>query len=234
MDVSIIFEDEHIIVAVKPYGVLSEAHDKQPNLPAMLKAQIGCEVYPVHRLDKTTEGLTVYAKTAPAAAKLSQAIRRGEVEKTYLAVVGGIPDESGKLTDLLYYDRSRNKSYVVRRERKGVRQAELCYERLCTAKIDGNTASVVRIRLLTGRTHQIRVQFASRKMPLVGDRRYGSHIPADNIALCSAELRFCHPMTGKEMHFEFVPTDTAFPSGKGVAQRVTDEGQTFPLSPQTQ
>ena len=204
------FQDRHIIVVFKPYGVLSEAHENQPNMPAILRELTGGEIYTVHRLDKTTEGLMVYAKTPDAAAKLSGAIQRGEVEKTYLAVVEGTPDESGEMTDLLYFDRSRNKSYVVKRERRGVKQAKLCYERLETAQLNGIAVSKVRIRLLTGRTHQIRVQFASRKMPLVGDRRYGSHIPAENIALCAAELRFPHPLTGEVLSFNGTPDNEIF------------------------
>ena len=200
-DAHIVFEDEHIVVVRKPYGVLSEAHESQPNMPAILQRLCGCEVYPVHRLDKTTEGLMVYAKTRPAAAKLSEAIQRGEVEKTYLAVVEGLPDESGRMTDLLYFDRKKGKSYVVKRERRGVKEARLSYERLGTEERDGRTVSRVRIRLETGRTHQIRVQFASRGMPLVGDRRYGSRIKADNIALQAAGLKFPHPVTGEEMEF---------------------------------
>lgn len=210
MDACIFFQDEHIIVAFKPSGVLSEAHESQPNMPAILRELTGGEVFTVHRLDKTTEGLTVYAKTADAAAKLSAAIQRGEVEKTYLALVEGIPDESGELTDLLYYDRMKGKSYIVKRPRKGVKEAKLRYERIGISQIGGSTVSTVKIRLLTGRTHQIRVQFASRKMPLVGDRRYGSHIPADDIALCAAELRFIHPFTGEELHFTCTPKNPVF------------------------
>lgn len=209
MDAHIIFQDDHIVIAIKPYGVLSEAHDTQPNLPAMLREQCGCEVYPVHRLDKTTHGVMVFAKTRESAAKLSALIQKGEVEKTYLAVVEGVPEERGEMTDLLYFDRSKGKSYVVRRERKGVKQASLIYERLSTGELNGVTVSKVRIRLLTGRTHQIRVQFASRQMPLVGDRRYGSHIDAKNIALCAAELLFPHPITGEKLRFTCDPE--AFP-----------------------
>ena len=200
-DARILYQDAHIVVVRKPYGVLSESHNSQPNLPAILREICGCEVYPVHRLDKTTEGLMVYAKTRQAAAQLSDAIRRGEVEKIYLALVEGLADEAGQMTDLLYFDRQKGKSYVVRRERRGVKPASLSYERLKITEQDGRTLSLVRIRLQTGRTHQIRVQFASRKMPLVGDRRYGSHVPAEHIALCAAELRFCHPVTGEEMAF---------------------------------
>ncbi|MBQ9516269.1 MAG: RluA family pseudouridine synthase [Ruminococcus sp.] len=206
MTVTVLFEDEHLVVAVKPYDVLSEAHAAQPSMPALLKEQCGCEVYPVHRLDKTTEGLMVYAKTRESAAKLSAMIQKNEVEKIYLAAVEGKPDEQGELTDLLYFDRSRNKSYVVRRERRGVKSAKLRYECLGSYLLDGHKASTVRVRLLTGRTHQIRVQFASRHMPLVGDRRYGSRIPSEHIALCAAELRFTHPITGEELHFSIEPT----------------------------
>lgn len=206
MEITVLFEDDHIIVAVKPCGVLSEAHPTQPNMPALLREQCGCGVYPVHRLDKTTEGLIVYAKTQDAAARLSAMIQKNEVEKTYLALVEGTPDEKGELTDLLYFDRSRNKSYVVRRERRGVKQARLTYERLESYEREGKPVSLVRIRLLTGRTHQIRVQFASRRMPLVGDRRYGSQLHAEQIALCAAELRFTHPITGQELHFSVEPT----------------------------
>ena len=210
MDARVLFQDPHIIVAVKPYGVLSEAHDSLPNMPALLRDQCGCEVFPVHRLDKTTEGVMLYAKTREAAASLSDAIRQGTIEKTYLAVVEGIPDESGEMTDLLYFDRRKNKSYVVKRERKGVKEARLRYERLSVSEHDGIPVAAVRIRLDTGRTHQIRVQFASRRMPLVGDRRYGSRIPADNIALCACALAFPHPVTGETMRFAHTPDNMIF------------------------
>ncbi len=208
--INVLFEDAHIIVAEKPYGVLSEAHEKQANLPAMLRDQCGCTVYPVHRLDKTTHGLIVVAKTRDSAAKLSAMLRQNEIEKIYLAVVEGTPDEKGEMEDLLYFDRSRGKSYVVKRERRGVKPAKLVYRRLDTRQMGDTAVSLVRVRLLTGRTHQIRVQFASRKMPLVGDRRYGSHIPAEHIALCAAELSFPHPITGEDMRFRIVPDDGVF------------------------
>lgn len=208
--VNVPYEDEHLIVAEKPYGVLSEAHEKEANLPAMLADQCGCAVYPVHRLDKTTRGLMVYAKTRESAATLSAMIQKNEIEKIYLAVVEGAPGDQGEMEDLLYFDRSKGKSYAVRRERRGVKKAKLLYERSDTREVDGNMVSLVRVRLLTGRTHQIRVQFGSRKMPLVGDRRYGSHIAAENIALCAAGLRFAHPVTREMMRFEIVPDDGFF------------------------
>ena len=212
----IFYQDEHLIVVYKPYGVLSEAHESKPNLPALLGEEIGARIYPVHRLDRTTQGLMVYAKTEEAARRLSAMLQNGGIEKTYLAVIEGKPAEKeGKLTDLLFFDRRKNKSFVVKRERNGVKRAELDYTVLSTGEIDGNAVSLVKIRLLTGRTHQIRVQFASRKMPLVGDRRYGSRISDDEIALCSAELSFKHPFTGEALAFRYEPKQEIFRSLMG-------------------
>lgn len=209
---TVLYQDERLIVCVKPYGVLSEQDEKKPNMPSLLREALGCEhIYPVHRLDRTTQGLMLYAKTEEAARRLSAAIQRGETEKVYLAVVQGAPDPpAGELYDLLYYDRRKNKSYVVRRERKGVKEARLSYETLGTAVYEGAPLSLVKVRLFTGRTHQIRVQFASRKMPLVGDRRYGSSVQSGEIALCAAALTFTHPFTGDRMRFDMAPTDGVF------------------------
>ena len=207
----IYYHDEHLAVVYKLCEVLSEEDEKTPNMPAMLRAELGCdEIYPVHRLDRTTQGVMVYAKTKEAAKRLSALIQSGGMEKTYLAVVEGEPEEpSGEMRDLLYFDRRKAKSYVVRRDRKGVKEAVLCYETLQTKEIGGQLLSLVRIRLLTGRTHQIRVQFASRKMPLAGDRRYGS-VTRDEMMLCSSELRFLHPFTGEELRFTCIPTNGYF------------------------
>ena len=206
----ILYEDECIVVAVKPYGMLSESHDSLPSMPAALSELMSSRIYTVHRLDRTTVGLTVYAKTSAAAASLSAQIQDGRFKKTYLAVVEGTPDDSGEMVDLLYYDRARSKSYVVKRMRRGVREACLSYERLGGSTMGATPVSLVKIRLTTGRTHQIRVQFASRKTPLVGDRRYGSALNADNIALCSHELSFNHPQSGEEMNFSYAPHGEAF------------------------
>lgn len=210
MDVRILYRDADLLVAFKPYGVLSERHDSQPNLPALLYEQCGCEVYPVHRLDKTTEGLTLYALNSAAAAALSAAIADGSVEKEYLAAADGELPPHGELSDLLYYDRARGKSYVVTRTRRGVKEARLSYERLMTAELDGAIVSLLRVKLMTGRTHQIRVQFASRKHPLAGDRRYGSTIRTEKIALCACKLRFTHPKTGERMTFSAAPENEVF------------------------
>lgn len=210
--INILYRDEYLVAAYKPYGVLSESDAHKPNMPALLREELGCEdIYTVHRLDRTTQGLMVYALTTEAAKRLSESVQRGKMEKIYLAVIEGTPETpAGELFDLLYFDRGKNKSYVVKRERKGVKEARLHYETLQTAEHNGKPLSLLKIRLMTGRTHQIRVQFASRKMPLVGDRRYGSTVESDNILLCSAELRFTHPFSGEELHFSYLPDNGLF------------------------
>ena len=210
MDARILFQDDHLLVAYKPYDVLSESHDSRPNMPAILCELSGGEIYPVHRLDRTTQGLMVYARDSKTAAALSESIRSGMMTKSYLAATEGVTDDGGELRDLLYYDRARNKSYVVKRERKGVKEAILRYERLAVSESNGREISLIRVDLITGRTHQIRVQFASRRHPLVGDRRYGSSIQADHIALCCSELSLPHPVTGEELRFAYTPNDGSF------------------------
>lgn len=210
MEIRVLYRDDCLVAAIKPYGVLSEDGDREKGMPALLSQQIGGEVLPVHRLDRTTAGVMVFARTRDAAARLSEAIRRGDVTKTYLAVAEGVTEPGGELSDLLYFDRRKAKSYVVARERKGVKEARLLYERLAAAEYEGRELSLLRVTLLTGRTHQIRVQFASRRHPLVGDRRYGSAVESDRIALCAAELRFPHPVSGEEMRFTCQPEGGVF------------------------
>ena len=184
----IVFEDSQILVCRKPAGVVSE----DGGLPALLKEQRGLpELYCVHRLDRETSGLMVYAKTGRAAAALSAAIAAREMRKEYLAVVPGEAPAAGEWRDLLYRDRQKNKSYVVKRTRRGVREAVLRFETL--ARQGG--FCLVRIELETGRSHQIRVQFASRGFPLVGDGKYGSErenrvYGEKGQALCSWKLKF--------------------------------------------
>ncbi len=201
---TILYYDEYICVCDKPRGLLSEGEGKD-SLPLLLrdelcqKGRTSPKIYPVHRLDRETEGLMVFALTKEAAAILSSDIAEGKLIKEYLAGLSKIPeDKEGELCDLLFYDRTKNRSYVVKRERRGVKAARLFY-RIIEEK-DGQ--ALVRVRLYTGRTHQIRVQFASRGYPLVGDRRYGGPPSNAGIALRSCYLKFTHPITKKEMEFE--------------------------------
>ena len=194
----VLFEDENLIVAIKERGLLSEEHELKPNMVRSLKEVTGGEIYPVHRLDKDAGGVMVYAKTKSAAASLSAQAGDRTMKKTYLAILHGKPqEESGTLEDLLFLDKGKNKSFVVKKERRGVKKAILNY-RVISQK-DGN--ALIEVELLTGRTHQIRVQFASRKMPLFGDRRYGAKDESRIIALWSKEISFLHPVTKERMTF---------------------------------
>lgn len=193
MEANILYQDRQLVLCIKPAGVLSE----EGGMPGLLRAQLGLqEVFCVHRLDRAVGGLMVYAKTGTAAAALSRQIAEGGMDKRYLAVCCGEAPEAGELRDLLYHDAAKNKSYVVTRQRRGVREAALRFETL--DRREGR--SLVRVELLTGRSHQIRVQFASRKLPLLGDRRYGGD-PAPALALWSEALRFSHPESGEKLAF---------------------------------
>lgn len=160
----ILYEDKDIVVCVKPVGLDSEAQ-----VPQALTEALGGDMYTVHRLDKNVGGVMIYGRSKRAAAMLSRLIQEGQLVKEYVAAVHGTPPESGDWSDLLFKDSRKNKVFVVKRERQGVKKARLEFTRLT----QGQT-SVVRIRLHTGRSHQIRVQFASRGFPLVGDHKYGS------------------------------------------------------------
>ena len=196
----IIWEDKELIVCRKPAGVISEAG----GMPELLKEQTGAkEVFCVHRLDRETAGLMVYAKTKRAAAGLSAAIEAGKLKKRYLAVVQGAPPAQGEMRDLLFRDKAKNKSYVVKRMRKGVREAQLSYETLQQAR----GFSLVKVSLITGRSHQIRVQFASRGFPLLGDGRYGGSHRELPLALYSAELWFPHPLSSEILSFSSAPPE---------------------------
>ena len=202
----ILFEDKDVIVAIKERGLLSEENSK-PNMVTLLKEHTRGEIFPVHRLDKDVGGVMVYAKTKKAASELSKQAGDRTMEKTYLAVLHGAPEgKSGILEDLLFFDKGKNKSFTVKKERKGVKKALLSYNVL-NEKAE---LSLVEVKLMTGRTHQIRVQFASRKMPLVGDRRYGAKDDSKIIALWSKEISFIHPAKGERMSFQNLPQEEMF------------------------
>lgn len=167
-----------------------------------LEALSGCNIYPLHRLDKEVGGVMVFAKTKAAAATLSKDIAEHNFEKEYIALVAGNPEnDKGEMRDLLFKDSKRNKSFVVKRERNGVKEALLEYEVLESDSV----YSKVLIRLHTGRTHQIRVQFASRKMPLAGDRKYGAKDQIENIGLWSYRITFKHPESKETLVFSHEP-----------------------------
>ena len=190
----ILFEDKHIVVCIKPVGM-----DSEHEVPAAL----GGEVYPIHRLDKNVGGVMVYARTKAAAAALSKAIQDGTMIKEYVAMIHGTPPAEGDWTDLLFKDSIKNKVFVVKNERRGVKRARLEFARLT----QGDPA-LVRIRLHTGRSHQIRVQFSSRGFPLVGDHKYGARDDSLAPMLFSCKLTF--PLFGKERTFEALPDWAVF------------------------
>lgn len=198
MDIKILYEDEYLLFALKPVGVLSES-DSQNSVLTLLKDAVGKDVYPIHRLDRDVGGVMVFAKTAECAAALSSMVAKNLIEKRYMAVVCGTPEQSGIFEDLLFKDSSKNKTYVVKRKRKGVREAKLEYQLKETVKDGEKELSLVEIKLHTGRTHQIRVQFSSRKMPVLGDGRYGGKCSKCHIALRSYQVSFEHPFKKEQI-----------------------------------
>ena len=207
--IELLYKDLDIIVCVKPEGLLStKDSSNKANMEDVLKEENNLsEIYPIHRLDREVEGVMVYALNKSAAANLSKDVANHlRFAKKYLAVVNGCPEnDSGILEDLLFKDSSKNKSYVVKRERKGVKKAKLEYELLAT----DNSKSLLRIKLFTGRTHQIRVQLSSRNMSIFGDKKYGGK-PYQKLALFCESLSFIHPKTGEELTFTKKPENSIF------------------------
>ena len=199
----LIYADKDILVCLKPARVLST--DEPGGVPDLAREALGdpkADVRTVHRLDRVVAGLMVLARNGRAASELSRQIREGEFGKEYLAVVHGVPGaERGTLRDLLGRDKARRMTFVADAPAKGVQEAVLHYQLLGSA--DG--LSRVRIQLETGRTHQIRVQFSSRGMPLVGERKYSELNDPCEIALWSCRLAFRHPATGESMEFTHLP-----------------------------
>ena len=194
MIMNILFFDENIIVAIKPIGF-----DSQKEFPLMLKDELGGSIYTVHRLDLNVGGVMVYARNKKMAGYLSRSIQEGTMLKEYLALVHGSLPKEGIYEDLLFKDSRKNKVFVVKRERKGVKKAKLAFDTITSGE-----TSLVHIRLYTGRSHQIRVQFASRGFPLVGDHKYGSHDVASQPMLFSSRLTF--PYQGTLRSFEAKPS----------------------------
>ena len=207
-DLHILYEDTHLVLCVKPVGVLSEDSEQGACMPALLRRHYREQGKPdyiatVHRLDKIVGGVMLFSRRREVTGKLTAAVAEHRVTKEYLAVLRGTPEkDSDTLTDLLFRDAAHNKSYVVQRMRKGVREATLDYTVL--DKTDALT--LVKVRLHTGRTHQIRVQFSHRGLPLLGDIRYGSKADC-SAALWSYHLAFTHPVTKKAVDVTCPPPD---------------------------
>ena len=190
----ILYSDKDLAVCLKPVGM-----DSEQDIPKALQASLGGEIFTVHRLDKNVGGVMVYARTKKAAGELSRLIQEGQMVKEYVAQVHGAPPESGDWEDLLFKDSRKNKVFVVKRQRAGVKAARLEFVRLSVGE-----TSLVRIRLHTGRSHQIRVQFATRGFPLVGDHKYGARDNLSAPMLYSCCIRF--PYHGQEFVFSHLPT----------------------------
>ncbi len=201
----LLYLDEQIVVCIKPARVLST--DEPGGLPELLRRELeepDGDIRTVHRLDRVVSGVMVLARSAAAASVLSRQVRENALEKEYLAIIHGAPEASqGTLRDLMYRDKARKMSFVTEAPGKGVQEAVLRYR---DAGQCGDL-SRVRIRLETGRTHQIRVQFASRGMPLAGERKYASPEDPWDLALWSRQLRFRHPETGEMLTFRREPPD---------------------------
>lgn len=189
----ILYSDNDIAVCVKPVGI-----DSEKGMCEALAAELGGELFAVHRLDLNVGGVMVYARTKKAAAELSRLIENGGLVKEYVAAVKGEAPEEGDWEDLLWKDSKKNKVFVVKRERGGVKKARLEYRRIS----EGESSQVL-IRLHTGRSHQIRVQFASRGFPLLGDHKYGARDGRTAPALYSCRISF--PWHGKDMVFSSLP-----------------------------
>lgn len=190
MDIPVLYKDNYFCICEKPPGIISESE----GLPSLLASRIGRDAYPVHRLDQGTGGVCVLALSREACAAAANLFQSGKVRKEYLAVITGCPGtDSGKYTDMLYHDHRTNKTYVVDTQRKGVKKAECDWQLVSSVLWENHPLSLVRVQLYSGRTHQIRIQFAHRGLPLVGDRRYGGRIKSDYPSLWSASICFEHP-----------------------------------------
>lgn len=208
--IRILYRDETLAVAVKPEGILSQPdRTGEDSMVTLLKEQLGKEVFPIHRLDRAVGGVMVFAMTKAAAGKLSAMVGTEAFEKEYMAVIHGAPsEETGEFTDYLYHDPRKNFTSVVPKTQKDAKEAKLAY--VWMGKDMEKEFSLVRVRLYTGRTHQIRVQFSSREMPIAGDGKYGAR-DRMGLALWSYRLSFRHPLRKKTMTFTALPDQTVAP-----------------------
>lgn len=216
----VLYEDNHLIVAVKPPMVPTQPDSSgDADMLGMVREYVRCRYHKqgnvyiglLHRLDRPVGGVMVFARTSKAASRLSEQIRSGGMEKEYLAVVHGCPPEEGLFEDYLIKDASHNLVKPVREGTPGAKYARLEY----ALEARRGKHSLVRIRLHTGRPHQIRVQFASRGYPLLGDVRYGKGEPG-RIALYSTRIAFEHPVRRERMEFENIPTGGFFEEFTGA------------------
>lgn len=204
----IIYQDQDILVCIKPPRVLST--DEPGGLPDLIRQELGdltADIRTVHRLDRVVSGLMVLARNPASASELSRQIRENQFEKEYLAIVHGCPQmKAGTMKDLLIRDKARKMTMIVGTPGKDVQEAILHYQVLST----NEQMSRVRIQLVTGRTHQIRVQFSGRQMPLVGEKKYAPGTDECELALWSCRIAFLHPKTGESMEFYRLPPE-AYP-----------------------
>lgn len=210
-NVKVVYKDKNVIVVNKPVGMPSQS-DPTGDVDAMTatseylrSAGERCELWLVHRLDRTVGGLIAFARSKKSAAELSRIVRDGELEKRYFAVCHGIADE-GEYRDLLFKDNATSKSYVVKTERSGAKLAVLRAQRLGVAE----DMSLMSVGLETGRFHQIRVQFASRSHSLVGDKKYGSR-DAIRRTPCLFSYKLSFKLFGKTVSVSDTPSHDEYP-----------------------
>lgn len=216
MDITILFEDNHLLVVEKPVNIPVQAdNSKDEDLHAMLKQDIKVRYQKpgnvflglVHRLDRPVGGVMVFAKTSKAASRLADTIRRGKMDRKYLTIVRGVPDQQqGTLTHYLWKDRLKNIVYTVPSDYQEGKKSSLSFETISSTE----NLSLLSVRLHTGRSHQIRVQLSTSGLPLYGDQKYGHHMnkPGQQIALWSNELVFPHPTTKEIHHFRATPPES--------------------------
>jgi len=203
---NILFQDKYLVVCEKAPGIPSQADSSQKaSMISLLSEECKSDIFCVHRLDTPTGGIMVYAKDSKTAGKLTASLSSESSKKEYICAVHKTGMGSGRMEDLLWHDKRQNRGYVVDRERKGTKSAILDYETLS----ENGEISLMKVTLKTGRTHQIRIQFSSRKAPLVGDGKYGAR---DNcpLALYCFHLCFVHPITKKQFDFVHLPDSPWF------------------------